>query len=73
MRGGQAIGATDDLGFLAAENKFHVNDLQGAMLELLGLDHMKLTYYFQGLERRLTGVGDAGHRSHNLAQLLTRG
>ena len=73
VRGGQAIGATDDLGFLAAENRFHVNDLQGAMLELLGLDHMKLTYYFQGLDRRLTGVGDAGHRSHNLGQWLTRG
>ena len=34
---------------------------------------MKLTYYFQGLDRRLTGVGDSGHRSHDLAERLKRG
>ena len=72
VRGGKAIGATDDLGFVAAEDKFHVNDLQGAMLGLLGLDHRKLTYRFQGLDRRLTGVGDTGHRSDELREKLTR-
>ena len=71
IKGGKAIGATDEIGFAAAENKVHVNDLHATMLELLGLDHKRLTHFFSGLERRLTGVGEAGHNS--VAKLLLQG
>ncbi len=57
VRGGRAIGATDDFGFRAAEDKVHVNDLHAGMLGMLGLDHKKLTYFFQGRNFRLTDVG----------------
>ena len=56
VRGGQAIGATDELGFRAVENKVHVHDLHATMLAALGLDHEKLTYHFEGRGRRLTDV-----------------
>ena len=68
IRGGKVIGATDDLGFRAVEDKVHVHDLHATMLTLLGLDHEKLTYFHQGRERRLTDVG--GH--NNLAERLLR-
>ncbi len=54
VKGGQAIGATDELGFRAVEKKFHVHDLHATMLALLGLDHERLTYRFEGRDRRLT-------------------
>ena len=56
VRGGQAIGATDELGFRAVENKVHVHDLHATMLAALGLDHERLTYHFEGRNRRLTDV-----------------
>ena len=56
VRGGQAIGATDELGFRAVENKVHVHDLHATMLAALGLDHENLTYHFEGRARRLTDV-----------------
>ncbi len=71
IRGGKVIGATDEFGFAAVEDKLHVNDLHATILELLGLDHMKLTYFFEGLERRATGVGDSGQNS--IAQRLLEG
>ena len=71
VRGGQAIGATDDLGFVATQDKMHVNDLHAAMLGLMGLDHRRLTYFFQGLDRRLSGVGEAGEAGENLYRRLT--
>jgi hypothetical protein len=71
IRGGKVVGATDEFGFAAVEDKVHVNDLHATILELLGLDHMKLTYFFEGLERRATGVGDSGHNS--LASRLIEG
>ena len=57
IQGGKAIGATDELGFHAVEDKVHVNDLHATMLSLLGLEHRELTYLFEGRERRLTNVG----------------
>lgn len=60
IRGGKIIGATDELGFRAVEDKIHVHDLHRTMLALLGLDHRKLTYLFQGRDQRLTDV--AGER-----------
>lgn len=57
IRGGQTVGQTDDLGFHAVEDPIHVNDLHATIMYLLGLDHEKLTYRFQGREFRLTDVG----------------
>jgi hypothetical protein len=68
IRGGKVIGATDELGFRAVEDKVHVNDLHATMLWLLGLDHKKLTYSFQGRDQRLTDVGG----ENNLAERLLR-
>jgi hypothetical protein len=56
VKGGQAIGATDELGFAAVEDRCHVSDLHATILHLMGLDHRKLTYFYQGLDQRLTGV-----------------
>ena len=56
VKGGQAVGATDEVGFRAAENRVHVSDLHATILHLLGIDHERLTYLHEGLERRLTGV-----------------
>jgi uncharacterized protein (DUF1501 family) len=56
VKGGQAIGATDELGFKAVENHCHVSDLHATILHLMGMDHTRLTYYHQGLNQRLTGV-----------------
>ena len=56
VKGGQSIGATDELGFKAVEDPWHVSDLHATILHLLGLDHTRLTYFYQGLDQRLTGV-----------------
>ncbi len=66
VRGGQAIGATDDFGLRAVNDAVHVNDLHATVLRLLGLDHEKLTYLFQGRNMRLTDVGG----SHEFADKL---
>jgi hypothetical protein len=59
IRGGQTIGSTDELGFYPTEesDRIHVHDLQATILHQLGLDHLRLTYRFQGREFRLTDVG----------------
>ncbi|MFP6753479.1 MAG: DUF1501 domain-containing protein, partial [Pirellulaceae bacterium] len=49
-------GATDELGYHAVENPVTVHDLQATILHLLGLDHERLTYRFQGRDFRLTDV-----------------
>jgi len=60
VRGGITYGATDDFGFRATENPVQVRDLHATLLHLMGLDHNHLTYYFQGLQQRLTQVdGDS--------------
>ncbi|MBI1902390.1 MAG: DUF1501 domain-containing protein [Planctomycetia bacterium] len=56
VKGGQAVGATDDLGFAAVERRCHVSELHATILHLMGLDHRHLTWFYQGLEQRLTGV-----------------
>jgi len=56
VKGGQAIGKTDELGYYSVEDQVHVHDLQASILHLLGLDHLKLTYRFQGRDFRLTDV-----------------
>jgi len=56
IKAGFDYGATDELGFAVAENKVHVHDLQATILHLLGFDHEKLTFRFQGRDFRLTDV-----------------
>jgi hypothetical protein len=56
IRGGITHGATDDLGYNIVEDPVDVHDLHATVLHLLGLDHEKLTYRFQGRNFRLTDV-----------------
>jgi hypothetical protein len=56
VKPGLIYGQTDELGFGATENKVHVHDLQATVLHLLGFDHERLTYRFQGRDFRLTDV-----------------
>ena len=56
VKGGHSHGETDDLGFRVAKDPVHVNDLHATILHLLGFDHEKLTYRFQGRDFRLTDV-----------------
>ena len=55
-KGGVHYGQTDELGFKVTENKVHVHDLQATIMHLLGFDHTKLTFRFQGRDYRLTDV-----------------
>ena len=57
VRAGVHYGKTDDFGYKAVENKVNVNDLHATILHLLGMDHTKLTYRFNGRDFRLTDVG----------------
>ncbi|MFN3325047.1 MAG: DUF1501 domain-containing protein [Bryobacteraceae bacterium] len=56
IRGGQVIGATDDFGYKATEQPVSYHDVHATLLHLLGLDHKRLTYYFNGRQTRLTDV-----------------
>ena len=53
VRGGQSIGATDDLGLYAVKDKLHVHDLHATILHLLGMDHTKVIYSHQGRPERI--------------------
>jgi hypothetical protein len=57
VKGGLHYGATDPFGYKAVEKKVHVNDLHATLLHLMGLEHTKLTYRFNGRDYRLTDVG----------------
>ncbi len=63
-RGGLSYGASDPIGFNVAENPVHVHDFQATILHLLGIDHERLTYRFQGRDFRLTDVH--GHVVHDV-------
>jgi hypothetical protein len=56
VKGGQVIGATDDFGYFAVENKIHIHDLHATMLHLLGMDHKRLNFRYSGRDMRLTDV-----------------
>jgi len=56
IKGGKTIGATDEIGLRAVEDPIHIHDFHASILMLLGLDHTKLTYPFQGRDFRLTDV-----------------
>jgi uncharacterized protein (DUF1501 family) len=66
VKGGKVIGATDEFGLRAVADRVHVNDLHATVLRLLGLDHKKLTFLFQGREQRLTDVGGEGEFTDRL-------
>jgi uncharacterized protein (DUF1501 family) len=53
---GVTVGASDEFGFNVTQDKVHVHDLNATILHLLGFDHTKLTYRFQGRDFRLTDV-----------------
>jgi Protein of unknown function (DUF1501) len=68
IQGGQSIGTTDDVGYKAEEQKVTNHDLHATLLYLLGIDHKRLTYYFNGRNMRLTDVsGDP------IAQIIGKG
>jgi hypothetical protein len=56
IKGGMTLGATDEFGWNAVEDKVHVHDLHATILHLLGIDHEKLTYRYSGRDYRLTDV-----------------
>ena len=57
VKGGTSRGSTDDFGMDITEDGIHVHDLNATVLHLLGIDHERLTYRYQGREFRLTDVG----------------
>ncbi len=57
LKPGVIQGETDELGFSPVDKRNHIHDVQATLLHLLGIDHMKLTYRFQGRDFRLTDVG----------------
>ena len=59
VKPGTSYGQTDELGEAAVENPRHLRDLHATILNLMGLDHRKLTYFHGGLDEKLTGVIDA--------------
>jgi arylsulfatase A-like enzyme len=59
IRGGLSYGSTDEFGFGITENPVHVHDLNATVMHLLGIDHERLTYKYQGREFRLTDVSGA--------------
>src|SRR2546426_10177917 len=54
VKGGQVIGETDELGLHAVNERLHVHDIHATILWLMGLDHTKLIYRYQGRPERLT-------------------
>ena len=56
IKGGVTNGATDELGYESVENIVHVNDLHATILHLLGINHKRMTFRFQGRDFRLTDV-----------------
>jgi len=63
IKGGITVGKTDEIGYYSVEDAIHVHDLQATVLHLLGLDHKRLTYRFQGRDFRLTDVaGEVVHK-----------
>lgn len=59
VKGGVVHGETDDFSYNVVENPVHINSLNSTILHLMGIDHERFTVKFQGLDARLTGVGEA--------------
>jgi arylsulfatase A-like enzyme len=58
-RPGQVYGETDDFSYNIVKDPVHIHDFHATVLELLGFDHERFTYKYQGLDQRLTGVEPA--------------
>jgi uncharacterized protein (DUF1501 family) len=56
VKGGTTWGETDEIGWSVVRDPVHINDWHATMLHLFGMNHLKLTYRFQGLDARLTGI-----------------
>ena len=56
VKAGTSYGETDELGHAAVTDRHHIRDLHATILHLMGLDYRKLTYFYGGLEQKLTGV-----------------
>ena len=59
IQAGQVLGETDELGFNPVSDRAHVHDIHATLLHLLGLDHKRLTFRFQGRDYRLTDIHGA--------------
>ena len=59
VRGGTAYGETDDFSYNIVRDPVHIRDINATILHLMGVDHKRLIYTFQGLDQRLTGVEEA--------------
>lgn len=57
VKGGSIVGATNELGFKAVDNVYHIRDVHATILHLMGLNDVRLTYYHAGRNRRLTDTG----------------
>ena len=57
VKGGTIVGATDEAGLMAIEDRAHINDIHATILHLMGLDHKQLTFLHNGRDERLTDVG----------------
>jgi hypothetical protein len=56
LKHGMAYGTSDEVGWKAAENPLDVHDFHATVVHILGIDHRRLTYYHNGIQRRLTNV-----------------
>jgi hypothetical protein len=65
VKGGHSHGETDELGHEAAVDRHHIRDLHATILHLMGLNHEQLTYFYGGLNHKLTGVQEA-HVIHDI-------
>lgn len=66
IRGGMTYGKTDEYGYNIVDKPVHIRDLLATIMHTLGLQHNKLTFKFQGLEQRLTGVDEEPHVLHDI-------
>ena len=58
-KGGTIYGETDDFSYNIIRDPVHIRDFHATVMKLLGFDHQRFTYKFQGLDQRLTGVEPA--------------
>jgi uncharacterized protein (DUF1501 family) len=66
IKGGRALGATDEFGVQASEMRVDAHDLNSTILRLMGMNHRQLTYFYQGRDMRLTDVNGNGEFSAKL-------
>jgi hypothetical protein len=59
VKGGTIYGETDDFSYNPIENPVHLRDLNATILHCMGIDHRKLSFKFQGLDQKMTGVVEA--------------